>query len=674
MRGLCVASILGVGLLSFVLPSLPNDKDSLLKPQDIQRVMQEITSQQVGEKRVDEQVFLGAIKAYIDQFDPKRLYLLDSEVEPYLNPKKEELSSWLTYYQRKEFVPFHRLNALFQTAILRNREFRAEWDQERASFFQKDQKFVENKGFAKSIYQLKQRNALALMKFIQEIKLSRGEPLVMRSTRGVIEEYKELLTQAEIPYLFETQEEKPLSKAAREHQFSMFVIKAFARSLDAQTELLTASQAKEMQTLLEKGLPQVGLQIKKSDTGFLISFLEKEGVAAKSGQVKVNDQLLSVDDKPVKGKEEADVYELLKGSAGSSVSLKLKRRVKEGAKYLDKTLNVTLERTPTRGEERVVVKVEQLGNGVIGTVVLNSFYRGEGGISSEKDVREAVLDLKSKYNVKGLVLDLRENSGGYLTEAIKVAGLFISNGVIATAKYGDGREVVYRDVEGERIYRGPLIVLTSKATASAAEIVAQSLQDWGVALVVGDPTTFGKGTIQRQTVTGNEGQAFFKVTVGKYYTVSGKTPQDRGVLADIVVPSLLLAPDLRGESLSLASDTIPPRFEETMSQLPEEDRSWYSTYYLPHLQSKVSKWKEMVPQLQKNSLGRLSKNKNYQWYLKQHDLPNTVAVKEEDDEEEGTKIPRNFGVGDIQFEEALNVVKDMIFIENELERGLIAER
>jgi carboxyl-terminal processing protease len=674
MRGLVIASVFCVLMLSFVLPKVPKEEEFFLKTEDIHQLMEEVAFQN-REKGGDETVFLEAIKAYIDQFDLKRLYLLSSEVAPYLSPKKEELLSWISKHQKKEFVVFHRLNALFQKAIIRNREFRSQFEKERAQFFQKEvKKEGGSETFSGTLEALKERNENALVEFIQEVKSSRGESLVMRSTKSVIEEYNKRLSEAETPYLFEGVDEKPLSKKGREHQFSMFVVKAFAKALHNDMEVLTDTQAKQMRTELQKGRPQVGLQIKKNDSRFFISFLEKDGVAAKSGEIKMNDQLIAVDGVSLEGKEEVDVYHLLKGEEGSSVSLKLKRRIKEGVKYSDKLFTVQLNRMATKGEERVSVKVDTLGNGVIGTIVLNSFYRGEEGISSQADVRNAVNSLKEKYNLKGLVLDLRQNSGGYLTEAIKVAGLFISNGVIATAKYKDGKEVVYRDVEVEKIYKGPLVVLTSKETASAAEIVAQSLQDWGVALVVGDPVTFGKGTIQKQTVTGKEGHAFFKVTVGQYYTVSGKTPQDAGVVADIVVPSLLLVGDVSHESIAYVKhDAINPRFEEGVVEVPEEERRWYMTYYLPHLQTKLLKWKEMIPQLKKNSLGRLAKNKNYQWYLKQHDLPNTVVVSEED-EEEGVKIPRNFGVADIQHEEALNVVKDMIFMEHSEERGLTAQK
>ena len=156
-------------------------------------------------------------------------------------------------------------------------------------------------------------------------------------------------------------------------------------------------------------------------------------------------------------------------------------------------------------EDRARWNYEIFDGGIIGKIKLDSFYQGDNGMTSENDVREAIKQLDKQGNLRGLILDLRENSGGFLSQAVKVAGLFITNGVVVISKYFNGEEHFYRDMDGKISYDGPLIILTSKATASAAEIVAQALQDYGVAIIVGDEHTYGKGTIQSQTVTENQG-------------------------------------------------------------------------------------------------------------------------------------------------------------------------
>src|SRR3984957_11805724 len=137
----------------------------------------------------------------------------------------------------------------------------------------------------------------------------------------------------------------------------------------------------------------------------------------------------------------------------------------------------------TLDDKRVDVSTEPFGDGIIGKITLYSFYEGEDGISSEKDIRKAIEDLRAQGPLYGLVLDMRENSGGFLSQAVRVSGLFISGGVVVISKYSDGSMKFYRAVDGRRFYDGPLVVLVSKGSASATEIVAQTLQDYGVGVV-----------------------------------------------------------------------------------------------------------------------------------------------------------------------------------------------
>ncbi len=191
--------------------------------------------------------------------------------------------------------------------------------------------------------------------------------------------------------------------------------------------------------------------------------------------------------------------------------------------------------------ERLVFSAEPFADGYIGKLTLPSFYESSDSNSCEADIRKAITELKKKGKVLGLVLDLRNNLGGFLSQAVKVSGLFMTSGVVVISKYAEGQVQYLRNLDPRIHYAGPLVILTSKLSASAAEIVAQALQDYGVGLVVGDERTYGKGTIQYQTVTDTSAASFFKVTVGRYYTVSGRSTQIEGVKADIVVPTALFS-------------------------------------------------------------------------------------------------------------------------------------
>jgi len=223
-----------------------------------------------------------------------------------------------------------------------------------------------------------------------------------------------------------------------------------------------------------------------------------------------------------------------------------------------------------------------------------------------------------------------------------------------------------RSIEREAFYNGPLVILTSKLSASASEIVAAALQDYGVAIIVGDETTFGKGSIQYQTVTDKTADYFFKVTVGKYYTVSGKTTQINGVRADIVVPSNYSAYKIGEKYLQfpLKADKVKDAYNDKLSDIDRKIKAWFKHNYLPYLQKKVSFWQKLSPKLKRNSKNRIAKDPNFQNFLKkQKDLE--AKLNGEDIEIQF----EDFGKEDLQLQEATNILKDMIFIEADMRKA-----
>lgn len=305
-------------------------------------------------------------------------------------------------------------------------------------------------------------------------------------------------------------------------------------------------------------------------------------------------------------------------------------------------------------DDRVQYSYERFGDGIIGKLNLPSFYESGEGLSCEADMRLAIRELKKQGNLLGLVLDMRENSGGFLNQAVKVAGLFISSGVVVISKYAQGETQYLRDLDGRSYYNGPLVILTSKGSASAAEIVAQALQDYGTGLVVGDERTYGKGTIQYQTVTDTSAASFFKVTVGRYYTVSGRTTQIDGVRADIVVPTAysVLAIGERYLEYPLKSDRIPSAYIDPLTDVEPRNKDWFQKNYLPNLQKKLSVWTQMLDQLRENSAYRLKLNKDYVMFLSalEQDMKGKPFV---------FTAQNNWGVNDLQMSEAVNILKDM---------------
>lgn len=649
-----------------VLTSLCHANQELLQITDINKIMKQIFEQHVDKKEMSNSILKNSFKVYIDQFDPNRIYLLDSEVRPFLQLSDTDVSYFVDQYQKSQFPEYMALNSVIQKAINRARAIRTSLENENSShLFQKSESFPSERReewrdpdlkqlFAGNDKELANRIKKEFIQFIASERKRYGNTYVVNREAQTLRIYERQARAHENQYLFVDENGQPMNDAEKQNAFAMHVLKSLANSLDAHTTVLNPTEAYDMRIRLEKEMQGVGVVLQPSPNGFIVTQLVKDGPAAKSALVRVNDVVVEIDGTPVRALSLNKVMEMLRGKAGSPVSLLLKRTVIVNGAPVERLVTVPLVREEIAiNEDRAHWSYETYDGGIIGKIQLDSFYQGDNGITSENDVRDAINKLDKQGNLRGLILDLRENSGGFLSQAVKVAGLFITNGVVVISKYFNGEEHFYRDMDGKVAYDGPLIILTSKATASAAEIVAQALQDYGVAIVVGDEHTYGKGTIQSQTVTENQASTFFKVTVGKYYTVSGKTPQIQGVKADIVVPSQFVHETIGEEYLDypLTQDVIPPAFNDDLADIAPNLKPWYMRYYAPTVQHKKILWDSLIPQLRKNSAFRISQNSDYQMFIR------------------GTASDargRHINPDDLQMTEASSIMKDMITLQSQM--------
>ncbi len=578
-----------------------------LQKSDINHVMGEIFEQHIDKNHMTDKILKDSLQLYLQQFDLRHIYFLHSEVQPYLNPSDSEIRQYLADYKKQDYSPFRKIDALVDKAIQRQQRIRKDLMSHPNSLFQ-DQlgpgyySSFPRKDYVKDQKDLKRLVQEDIMDFIELQRQRYGEEAVNTHKQHILDRYDSMRNDWERGYLYVDNDGKPLPSKQREHQFTLHVLKALSRSLDSHTSVISNSEAYDMRSRLLKGYPGTGIDFEENLDGIVVKKIQQNTPAANSGKIHEGDFLYAVNGTPIEKYSFSTVMKMLEGVEGQSVALTFKRP-QAGAIY---KVNLTRQMIMS-DEDRVITGFVPFEDGIIGEITLHSFYKNGRGISSEGDVRKAIADLKKEGHLKGLILDLRDNSGGYLSEAVKVAGLFITNGVIVISKYHDGDKHYYRDVDGKTYYEGPLVVLISRFTASAAEIVAQALQDYGVAVIVGDDRSFGKGTIQSQTVTGDEDSSYFKVTVGKYYTVSGKTPQLKGVIADIAVPSEYVYEDIGEKYLKthLNSDNIEPAYIDKLSDIDSEARPWFFRYYLPTLQPKKTSWQKMLPELRADSQKRL---------------------------------------------------------------------
>ncbi len=626
-----------------------------LTQSDIPRAMQRLFNLHIENKEFTPTLVQRSVKVYLEQFDPEHIYLLESEVSPYLNLSDRDARQIAQRLKEGDYRDFEAFNQLFWEAILRARGVRQALFQQLAEKGAGDGRLSQGSSYARSVDELRARQQVKLDRFYlyhrNHTRFGDGK-LVIEKVCALFDKKSRRMERF---YVGSDQEE---------HFFTLRVLKALAKSLDTHTAFFSPEEAREVRVGLEKQFEGVGIVLSEGIDGVVISDLIPGSPAAESGRVQIEDLLVEIDGTPIRSLEFDQVLELLKGKNGAAITLGL-QKLDQG----EKLFRVTLQKRPiSMDQEKIQATYEPLpGGGGIGKIILYHFYENEAGNSSEKDIRNAIEQFRKQGELTGLILDLRENPGGFLSQAVKVAGLFISNGVVVISKYGKGEVHYLRSVAGRSFFNGPLVILTSKMSASAAEIVAQTLQDYGVALVVGDEHTFGKGSIQYQTVTDPRSDFFFKVTVGRYYTVSGKSTQIDGVLADIVVPSSY-APYKIGERFldyPLSPDQVSPAFVDPLTDLDAKVRHLFQVKYLPYLQRVIPFWRRMLPILQENSHQRISRNPEFQALFKKQDKVRArmdgMSVNSVDE-----AMPQ-MGMTDMQMQEAINILNDMLRLEKQSE-------
>ncbi len=627
----------------FCMQTLFASNTHQLKLLDVRNSMEEMFTYHVEIREMTPTVVKRSFKNYIEQFDSQKIYFTLAELKPFFEINSSQIEQIINHYYADEYPEYGALNVSIGKAIERAKACRQEFY---ADFIKKgeavDVSFQEThpNQYAPTPDMLRKRIRAQLLRLFK-LENKSGDANFWTEDR-----------RKKVCHLFENRfshfESTYRPAQSSEHYFALHILKSMARSLDAHTAYFSPEEAYEMRASLEKKVEGVvGIAFRESLDGIEVVELIKGGPAERSGQVFIGDLLVEIDGRSITNCNYQEVLDLLKGDGRKKVGFGLKRRAGDTESFV----TVELHREKILLDEgRVQFTTELFGDGIIGKIILPTFYESADTPSCEADVREALRRMKKQGKVYGLVFDMRDNLGGFLSQAVKVSGLFMTSGVVVVSKYAQGEIQYLRNVDPRVYYDGPLVILTSKMSASAAEIVAQALQDYGIGLVVGDPRTYGKGSIQYQTVTDPSASSYFKVTVGRYYTVSGRSTQIEGVQADIHVPTAY-APYNIGErylEYALKNDQIEPAYVDPLTDIQGSSKAWFQKNYLPFLQKKESQWVQMLPILKQNSQYRLEHNPNFQLFLKNID--------------EGDL---DIGMNDLQMQEAVNIVKDMISLSHE---------
>jgi carboxyl-terminal processing protease len=360
-------------------------------------------------------------------------------------------------------------------------------------------------------------------------------------------------------------------------------LNGLAHAYDPHSDYFSAPHAQDFAIGMNLSLFGIGAQLYEDDGYCTIRSVVPGGPAAKSKQVNEKDRILAVaqGSQPPVDVVDMDlekVVQQIRGKKGTEVRLTISPADDRATRKVVKLVRDEIKLEDSEAKARLIeIPDGHGGTNRLGIIDLPSFYApvGEGmsgnqGRTTPKytsvDVAKLVNRLK-REKVSGIIIDLRTNPGGSLEECIRFTGLFIKDGPIVLARNSDGQVQVDSDPDPGQIYDGPLVVMVNRFSASASEIAAAALQDYGRALIVGDTSTHGKGTVQNLTplklvmpdVTSDPGA--LKITIRKFYRVSGASTQLKGVVPDIILPDVLNYSKQVGESAldnPLPWDTIRP--------------------------------------------------------------------------------------------------------------------
>ena len=404
-------------------------------------------------------------------------------------------------------------------------------------------------------------------------------------------------------------------KACKPTKWFSNYLNAYSQSLDSHSNFLDGEDLEEFYISMNLELEGIGATLSSRFGYTIVERLIHGGAADKSKKVKAKDKILAVGQNKnnlidIFGERIEDVVSIIRGPKGTAVFLKISREEKDKKNKQNKqnkifVVKLIRDRVDLKEEEASIFyrDVKEKGKTYkVGLLKVPSFYGSSMfGKSVTRDVKKLLFSAK-KQNISSLVLDLSNNRGGSLDEAVDLAGLFFAEGnVVKQSEKNNPKPQILRDRDKRVVYKGPLVVLVNRLSASASEIVSGTLQDYNRAIVVGGDHTFGKGSVQSvEPLFAKLGA--LKTTVGLYFIPSGESTQKQGVSSDIVFPSIFDIDDLGEKNLDYV---LPAKKIDSFKSSSQEIFSDERDNWKP-VNSKV------IEKLKKSSQKRIAKNEKFQ--------------------------------------------------------------
>lgn len=521
----------------------------------------QLVAQHFGHKSFNEQMSKEAYKLYLTQLDPKKQFLLAKDVkllDQYADTIDDEIDDGRFYLPDAGMKLLNK--RVEQVAVLIDEIMKTGFSPNKKDFLETDpDKLVAPAGRA----ELKDRwrrslkmevldSYLAAVEKENKQRKKEGKPLLNPEKEQVDQELwaeaRKQVRKKTDAYLVR------LHKVTRQEHYNRY-FDAIARSFDPHTNYMAPTSKEDFDIHMSGSLEGIGALLREDDGHIKVVRVIPGSAAEAQGQLQAEDIIMSVSEKDgepvdISSMSIREAVSYIRGPKGTEVRLTVTRA--DGTRLVIPIVRdvVRLEETYVKS---TVIKDDKIGK--IGYVKIPSFYRdfsagrlGRNGRNVTDDTRAELNKLKKK-GITGLILDLRNNGGGSLSDAVNVSGLFLPGGPMVQVKNSQGLIRVLEDTDQEVVYNGPMIVLINQFAASASEIFAAAMQDYDRALVIGGAHTHGKGTVQALLDMNRnlpllhlrkyDDLGALKVTIQKFYRVNGSSTQYKGVVPDVVLPSML---------------------------------------------------------------------------------------------------------------------------------------
>ena len=554
---------------------------------------------------LNEFISTNAFNMFLDTLDPSKSYFLKEDIDTlsssYPSLHRDLRKGDISFSKEAYEILMKRMKDRYDyTKSLLEKEFNTNVDE---SYFwdRKESSWVENKNEWDELWRKKIKNEYIVELIDNHTKTNNiieMDDIVtdtdLSPKDSILKKYKQILSTME-----SFDEEMLLTK----------YLSSFSRVYDPHSGYLSPSNVEDFDINMKLSLVGIGAMLSIDDGAPKIERLIPGGPAEKDGRLKPGDKIIAVaqgDDEPqnILHWPLYKAVRLIRGEKDSKVVLTVIPKTDQDG---SRTKIIDLIRDEVQLEEQAAkssiheIETDDEKNISIGVIDLPDFYADfKATNAKEKDAKRSSTDVKNLLNqlqnnqIDGLILDLRNNGGGSLIEAVKIAGFFIPSGPIVQVKNRRSLQIL-PDVDPTVEYDGPLIILVNRLSASASEILAAAMQDYNRAIIIGDEHTHGKGTVQTLMSLGNK-KGSLKLTTSSYYRINGGSTQIKGVTPDIIIPSLY---DVTGTGEKELDYALP----------------WDTIQ--PALYSSMGDYDELVKELEAASLDRRKNNEEFQLFLSQ---------------------------------------------------------